>query len=88
MEPDIIAIHDQAQAEVRQKARVVAAYYKQLLAEGVETYEATRLALMFQRPVHLPRPAAAHAGRGHGRLSRDPMIGRQLRKEAALTPGG
>lgn len=54
MEPDIIASHDQAQAEFKQKARVVGAYYKQLRAEGVDEYEAMRLTLAFQRRLIFP----------------------------------
>jgi hypothetical protein len=53
-EPDPVALHDQAQAEVRQKARVVGAYWVQLRTEGVDDYDATQLALAFQRRLIFP----------------------------------
>ena len=49
MEPDPVAVHDQAQADAIQKARVVGAYWKQLRTEGVDDYDSTRLALDLQR---------------------------------------
>jgi hypothetical protein len=52
--PDLIAQHDQAQAEVKQHARVVGAYLIALLSEGVEEYEALRLTLAFQRRLLFP----------------------------------
>ena len=61
--PDIIAIHDQAKAEVVQKARLVGAYFMQLRAEGIEEYEATRLTLAFQRRLIFPdQPAEVSDG--------------------------
>lgn len=47
--PDPVALHDQAKAEATQQARVVGAYWKQLKAEGVDDYDATKLTLAFQR---------------------------------------
>jgi hypothetical protein len=46
---DIIALYDQVQAEIRQQARVVAAYFKQLRDEGMEEDEAMQLTLAFQQ---------------------------------------
>lgn len=53
-ELDPIALHDQAQAEAQQKARVVGAYFKALRSEGVADYEAMRLTLAFQRRFLFP----------------------------------
>jgi hypothetical protein len=57
-QPDAVALHDQLQAECVQKARVVGAYWKQLKAEGVDDYDATRLTLDFQRRLIFPDVAA------------------------------
>jgi hypothetical protein len=46
---DIIALYDQVQAEIRQQARIVATYFKQLREEGIDEYEAMRLTLAFQQ---------------------------------------
>lgn len=56
--PDPVARTDQAQAEMVQTARVVAAYWKQLVAEGVDDYDATKLTLAFQRRLIFPDVAA------------------------------
>lgn len=52
--PDPVALHDQAKAELVQKARVIGAYWKQLVAEGVDTWDATKLALALQRRLIFP----------------------------------
>jgi hypothetical protein len=49
--PDFGAIIDQAQAEVQDKARIVAAYYFKLRAEGVEPYDVLRLTLAMQERI-------------------------------------
>lgn len=54
MEPDVVALHDQVQADAKQKARVVGAYFLSLIAEGVPEYEAMRLSLAFQRRFIFP----------------------------------
>lgn len=56
--PDAIALHDQVKAEAVQKARVVGAYWKQLRAEGVDDYDATKLTLAFQRRLIFPDAVA------------------------------
>jgi hypothetical protein len=56
--PDFTAAIDQAQAEVRDKAKVVAAYWKSLTEEGVDDWDATRLTLAFQRRFLFPEQQA------------------------------
>jgi hypothetical protein len=48
---DIIAMHDQAQAEIQQKARLVAAYYLKLRTEGLDDYDCLQLALAVQQRI-------------------------------------
>lgn len=45
---DFTALHDQAAAEVRGKATVVASYYRQLIEEGIAEGPALELTLSFQ----------------------------------------
>jgi hypothetical protein len=52
--PDLVALHDQVHAETKQKARIIGAYYATLLAEGVAEWEATKLALDFQKRFLFP----------------------------------
>jgi hypothetical protein len=53
-QPDIIAMHDQAVEEIKQSARIVASYYKQLRADGVDLYDALQLTLDFQGRLIFP----------------------------------
>lgn len=47
-DPRYVAIHDQAAAELRPKAQVVASYWKALRDAGMPEYEAMELARDFQ----------------------------------------
>lgn len=51
---DHTALHDQAAAEVRNKALVVAAYWRGLRENGVPEYEALELAQDFQHDFMAP----------------------------------
>jgi hypothetical protein len=47
--PDLTAAIDQAIVQARDVAKVVASYWKSLIAEGVDGYDATKLTLAYQR---------------------------------------
>jgi len=47
--PDFTALMDQARAETKQTANVIATHYIALTEAGVPEYEALRLTLAFQR---------------------------------------
>ena len=59
--PDPVALTDQMCAEAKNQARIVAAYMKQLLAEGIDEFDSRELALAFQQRLIFGDPDAPDA---------------------------